>query len=301
MEISIENISKKFKQKKAVVDFSLKIQANECVALIGPNGAGKTTLLKIIVGILEASEGTIYLNDQKSATQKKKIGYLPQTPQFFQWMTAEETLFFMGSLSNMSAIELDREIPLVLKKVGLHDSGKIKISQFSGGMKQRLGIAQAILHKPSFLVMDEPVSALDPIGRREVIAILNEIKKDTAIIFSTHILNDASEICDRFCLIKKGHKVLDTTLEELYDANSKNQFVVKYKGDGSRWLEYVRQLSFVIEVSEKKQEAIISVTDSAQNKIKILSSVVEVNLDVISFEVRQESIEDIFFKEVLAE
>ena len=166
MEISIENISKKFKQKKAVVDFSLKIQANECVALIGPNGAGKTTLLKIIVGILEASEGTIYLNDQKSTTQKKKIGYLPQTPQFFQWMTAEETLFFMGSLSNMSAIELDREIPLVLKKVGLHDSGKIKISQFSGGMKQRLGIAQAILHKPSFLVMDEPVSALDPIGRR---------------------------------------------------------------------------------------------------------------------------------------
>ena len=98
MEISIENISKKFKQKKAVVDFSLKIQANECVALIGPNGAGKTTLLKIIVGILEASEGTIYLNDQKSTTQKKKIGYLPQTPQFFQWMTAEETLFFMGSL-----------------------------------------------------------------------------------------------------------------------------------------------------------------------------------------------------------
>ena len=166
MEISIENISKKFKQKKAVVNFSLKIQANECVALIGPNGAGKTTLLKIIVGILEASEGTIYLNDQKSTTQKKKIGYLPQTPQFFQWMTAEETLFFMGSLSNMSAIELDREIPLVLKKVGLHDSGKIKISQFSGGMKQRLGIAQAILHKPSFLVMDEPVSALDPIGRR---------------------------------------------------------------------------------------------------------------------------------------
>lgn len=110
MEISIENISKKFKQKSSR-GFSLKIQANECVALIGPNGAGKTTLLKIIVGILEASEGTIYLNDQKSTTQKKKIGYLPQTPQFFQWMTAEETLFFMGSLSNMSAIELDREIP----------------------------------------------------------------------------------------------------------------------------------------------------------------------------------------------
>ncbi len=121
-------------------------------------------------------------------------------------MTARETLTFMGQLSGLKKEELSKSIPKILEKVGLKDEENAKVSTFSGGMKQRLGIAQALLHKPSLIVMDEPVSALDPIGRREVLNLIEEIKKDTTILLSTHILGDVEEICERFVIIKDGTK-----------------------------------------------------------------------------------------------
>lgn len=216
MKLEIKNVTKSFKGKIAVNNFSMELQAGECVGLIGPNGAGKSTLIKVISDITNPTAGEVLLNGIKISKMKSEIGYLPQYPNFFHWMTARETLTFMGQLSGLKKEELSKSIPKMLEKVGLKEEENAKVSTFSGGMKQRLGIAQALLHKPSLIVMDEPVSALDPIGRREVLNLIKEIKKDTTILLSTHILSDAEEICERFVIIKDGTKIEDTTITELY-------------------------------------------------------------------------------------
>ena len=131
--------------------------------------------------------------------------------------------YFYGGTIRIKQRRINKGIPEILSKVGLSGEENSKVGTFSGGMKQRLGIAQALLHKPSLIVMDEPVSALDPIGRREVLNLIEEIKKETTILLSTHILSDAEEICERFVIIKNGKKIEDTTISELLNSNSENK------------------------------------------------------------------------------
>ncbi|TKV46405.1 hypothetical protein C1I58_25080 [Bacillus sp. PIC28] len=248
MKLEIKNVTKVFKRKSAVNNFSMELQAGECVGLIGPNGAGKSTLIKVISDIIHPTAGEVLLNGIKISKMKSEIGYLPQYPNFFHWMTARETLTFMGQLSGLKKEELSKSIPKILEKVGLKDEENAKVSTFSGGMKQRLGIAQALLHKPSLIVMDEPVSALDPIGRREVLNLIEEIKKDTTILLSTHILGDAEEICERFVIIKDGTKIEDTTITELLHRNSENKLMIEITAKDQKWIEIVKKLPYVKDV-----------------------------------------------------
>ncbi|MGX7417893.1 ABC transporter ATP-binding protein [Carnobacterium gallinarum] len=299
MKIEVKHVSKGFKNKKVVKDISFELDSNECMALIGPNGAGKTTLIKMIVGVLETDTGAVYMDGKKMDKQKKWIGYLPQTPQFFQWMTANETLYFMGELSGIFKEILAKEIPLVLEKVGLSDSKHQKIGGFSGGMKQRLGIAQAILHKPAFLVMDEPVSALDPIGRREVLTILEELKKETAIIFSTHILSDASEICERFFMMKAGEMILDSSAEDLLNQQVSNQLLIRFVGYYPELLEKLKAQSWITKVNETPQQWIIEVEELLEHKEEVLRMLIEEHVNLVTFDVKKESLEELFLKEVV--
>lgn len=298
MKIEIKQVSKSYQKKKAVHHFSLTISPNDCIGLIGPNGAGKTSLIKMIVGVLEPTSGVVLIDGEVVERRKETIGYLPQTPQFFSWMTAEETLSFMGQLSNMTVEELKKEIPLVLDKVGLKGEGKTKIMNFSGGMKQRLGIAQALIHHPKFLVMDEPVSALDPIGRREVMDILTEIKKETAIIFSTHILSDASEICERFCFMKQGEKILDNTVDEMLQNEASEQLVITYKGSIETFINELEKDEAVKKIVNRGHQLILTVEDLALNKFRILQQLLTCQVDLLSYAIQREDLEDIFFKKV---
>ncbi|MGY3779442.1 ABC transporter ATP-binding protein [Isobaculum melis] len=298
MKIELKQVSKSYQQKEAVKHFSLSIAPNDCIGLIGPNGAGKTSLIKMIVGVLEPTSGTILIDGEVIEKRKDTIGYLPQTPQFFSWMTAEETLSFMGQLSHMTPAELVREIPLVLEKVGLKGEEKTKIENFSGGMKQRLGIAQAILHHPKFLVMDEPVSALDPIGRREVLDILTEIKKETAIIFSTHILSDANEICERFCFMKQGEKILDQTVDEMLENEASDQLVITYKGAIDLFLKELKKEQAVKNIVVRGHQLMLTVENLEQNKIPILQQLIACQVDLLSYSIQREDLEEIFFKKV---
>lgn len=156
-------------------------------------------------------------------------------------MTAKETLTFMGQLSGLKKEVLTTEVPKILSRVGLSGEENSKVGTFSGGMKQRLGIAQALLHKPSLIVMDEPVSALDPIGRREVLNLIEEIKKETTILLSTHILSDAEEICERFVIIKNGEKIEDTTIADLLNRNSKNKINFEVTAKKQEWIEFLKK------------------------------------------------------------
>ncbi|MED3034683.1 ABC transporter ATP-binding protein [Bacillus thuringiensis] len=299
MKLEIKNVTKSFKGKIAVNNFSMELQAGECVGLIGPNGAGKSTLIKVISDIIHPTAGEVLLNGIKISKMKSEIGYLPQYPNFFHWMTARETLTFMGQLSGLKKEELSKLIPKILEKVGLRNEENAKVSTFSGGMKQRLGIAQALLHKPSLIVMDEPVSALDPIGRREVLNLIEEIKKDTTILLSTHILSDAEEICERFVIIKDGTKIEDTTITELVHRNSENKLIIEITAKDQKWIEVVKKLPYVKDVEVVGLKIKVKVESIEINKNMLLQNALEHKVDIVKFEMSNDTLEEIFLKLVV--
>ncbi|HDR6310827.1 TPA: ABC transporter ATP-binding protein [Bacillus cereus] len=299
MKLEIRNVTKSFKGKIAVNTFSMELQSGECVGLIGPNGAGKSTLIKVISDIINPDVGEVLLNGIKISKMKREIGYLPQYPNFFHWMTARETLMFMGQLSGVRKEELSKSIPKILGKVGLSGEEDSKVSTFSGGMKQRLGIAQALLHKPSLIVMDEPVSALDPIGRREVLNLIEEIKKDTTILLSTHILSDAEEICERFVMIKDGTKIEDTTITELLHRNSENKLIIEITAKDREWIDIVKNLSYVKDVEVIGLKVKVKVDSIEINKNMLLQHALEHKVEIVKFEINSDTLEEIFLKLVV--
>ncbi|PEP70884.1 ABC transporter ATP-binding protein [Bacillus wiedmannii] len=299
MKLEIKNVTKSFKGKIAVNNFSMELQAGECVGLIGPNGAGKSTLIKVISDITNPTAGEVLLNGIKISKMKREIGYLPQYPNFFHWMTARETLTFMGQLSGLKKEELSKSIPKMLEKVGLKGEENAKVSTFSGGMKQRLGIAQALLHKPALIVMDEPVSALDPIGRREVLNLIEEIKKDTTILLSTHILSDAEEICERFVMIKDGTKIEDTTITELLHRNGENKLIIEITAKDREWIDVVKKLPYVKDVEVIGLKIKVKVESIEINKNMLLQNALEHKVNIVKFEISNDTLEEIFLKLVV--
>ena len=299
MKLEIKNVTKTFKGKIAVNNFSMELQSGECIGLIGPNGAGKTTLIRVISDIINANSGEVLLNGKKISQMKREIGYLPQYPNFYHWMTVKETLTFMGKLSGLTKKELANSIPEILIKVGLKDEENSRVGSLSGGMKQRLGIAQALLHKPSLIVMDEPVSALDPIGRREVLNLIKEIKKDTTILLSTHILGDAEEICERFVVIKNGTKIEDTTITELLNRNCENKLNLEITAKDQKWTNVIKKLPYVKEVEVIGHKVKIKVENIEKNKNILLKNALEHEVDIVKFEINNDTLEEIFLKLVV--
>lgn len=299
MKLEIKNVTKSFAKKIAVNHFSMEIESGECVALAGPNGAGKSTLIKLITDILNPDRGEITLNGKAVSEMKQEIGYLPQYPNFFPWMNPNETLYFMGQLSGIRKEELIRSIPEVLQIVGLSGEEDSKVGTFSGGMKQRLGIAQALLHKPSLILMDEPVSSLDPIGRREVLNIINEIKVEATILLSTHILGDAEEVCDRFVIIKEGEKIEDTTMMELLTESNQNKLYFEVIEKDRGWVTELKKLNYVKNVNLAGNRIIVEVNDLKIDKDMLLKNALENKVNLLKFKINNESLEEIFLRLVV--
>ncbi|WP_256997901.1 ABC transporter ATP-binding protein, partial [Listeria monocytogenes] len=276
----------------------LTINEKECVALIGPNGAGKSTMINMIVQILTQDEGQITLDGQNAKSVREKIGFLPQYPEFYGWMSATECLHFMGKLSNMEKTDLKTRIKEVLILVGLEESANKKISTYSGGMRQRLGIAQAILHRPELLVLDEPVSALDPIGRREMMLLLDKLKKEITILFSTHILKDAEEICDRIAIIKNGELVSDKTVVQLMEEESSPVFDVEFSGDSEAWQTLLLQNEHVEKIERVGMVYQVYTTNQKAGSEAILKSLLQIEGEFIRVENRHQSLEEIFMEKV---
>ncbi|MBC1933593.1 ABC transporter ATP-binding protein [Listeria seeligeri] len=297
-KLKIQGLKKKYNGKIVIKGINLTINNKECVALIGPNGAGKTTIINMIVQILTPDEGQITLNGQDAKLVREKIGFLPQYPEFYGWMTAVECLRFMGKLSNMEKKDIETRIQEVLLLVGLADKSKKKISTYSGGMRQRLGIAQAILHRPELLILDEPVSALDPIGRREIIQLLENLKKEITILFSTHILKDAEEICDRIAIIKEGELVTDKTITQLLQEESSSIFDVEFIGDSDAWQQILIQNEFIEKIEKIGTVYQVYSTDRKACSEAILKTLLQINGELIRVENRHQNLEEIFMEKV---
>ncbi|WP_141433098.1 ABC transporter ATP-binding protein [Bacillus sp. 03113] len=292
MLIEVEQLTKTYHQQHAVDHINLNIHENQCVALLGPNGAGKTTTLKMLSGLLSPTSGRIQFLG-KSSIDKQFIGYLPQHPSFCSWMTAEEYLLFSGTLSKLTKKQVKEKMKEVLQIVGLEHAKNKKISGFSGGMKQRLGLAQAVIHEPKFLILDEPVSALDPSGRRDVLNIMDELKKKMTILFSTHVLHDAEQVCDDIIMLKDGKVKWFGSLQKLKEAHQEETFLLSTFESLKQWLdnlEYVQNITY-FQTSKAEFKLIES-----KYRNRLIEDCIKAGLTILHFEQRSQSLEDVYME-----
>src|ERR1700724_2600150 len=195
------------RMRRSLDNLSLRVEDGEVFGFLGPNGAGKTTTLKMLMGLVYPTAGSakilgMEINDPR---MKAQIGFLPEQPYFYDYLTAGELLNYYAQLSGVAAGDRERKVREVLTRVGLPDVMRVQLRKFSKGMLQRVGIAQAILHDRRVVFLDEPMSGLDPMGRREVRDLMEELKHEgKTVFFSTHILSDAEALCDRVAIIHKG-------------------------------------------------------------------------------------------------
>ena len=193
--------------KRALKPLNLRVEAGEIFGFLGPNGAGKTTTLKILMGLVFPTAGTARILEMEldDPRMKAQIGFLPEQPYFYDYLTARELLRYYGQLSGVESKSLPGKVDAVLARVGLPEAKNLQLRKFSKGMLQRVGIAQAILHDPKVVFLDEPMSGLDPMGRREVRDLIERLKEEgKTVFFSTHILSDAEALCDRVAIIHQG-------------------------------------------------------------------------------------------------
>lgn len=292
MLLAVNQISKKYKHQVAVDNLSLTLKENECVALIGPNGSGKTTTLNMLAGLLTPTAGDVFFMG-KRGVNRQEIGYLPQYPSFFSWMTAREYLHFAGQLSHVSNQQLSSKVDEMLTFVGLENEKNKRIRGFSGGMKQRLGIAQALLHEPKLLILDEPVSALDPTGRRDVLHMMQQLKSKHTILFSTHVLHDAEQVCDRVVMIKDGKEKWSGHLDTLMSKDNKVNVVLTTKENLDVWLS---KKAYVTNVKLRTASSAEITLENEYDRFRLLKELVHDEMDVIHFEMKKSSLEDAYLE-----
>jgi ABC-2 type transport system ATP-binding protein len=296
--MEVTSLTKAFGKLIAVNNLSFSIEEGRCVALLGPNGAGKTTTLEMLSGLLVPTGGKIAFLGNEQVDYRAHIGYLPQQPVFFPWMNALEFLTFMGELSGMSNQAVTKRANELLELVGIADAKKRKIGSFSGGMKQRLGIAQALIHEPKLLMLDEPVSALDPVGRREILEMMKMLKKHMTILFSTHILHDAEEVCDDVIMINKGELAVTGPLHDLRRKHQEDVIIISADIDLQAWSRTIETWDIVSKVIATKGTVTIFVKDVPQARNALLTEIAARNLPITEFSVGQTSLEDLFMKVV---
>jgi ABC-2 type transport system ATP-binding protein len=247
--LTIENLGKTYRlglrQRvvHALSGLDLRVDAGSIYGFVGPNGAGKSTTIKILVGLVAPSTGSASIFGRSIAepAARDAIGYLPENPSFPDFLRPLEVLRYLGKLSGLSGADLDRRAEAILDRVGLGGARDLTVRKFSKGMVQRLGLAQALLHDPRLLILDEPMSGLDPIGRKDVRDLIVELKRQgKTIFFSTHILPDVESICDRAGMVLHGKLVREGALRTLLDGSIQS-VEVRCAGVGATVFEELRR------------------------------------------------------------
>ncbi len=223
-------LTKSYGGKLVLDSLDLDVEEGSVFGFLGPNGAGKTTTLRLTTGLARPTKGFIQVlgRDAREAGNavRSEIGYLPDVPAFYEWMSAPEFLTFVGGLFGLSGSALDDRTGMLLDLAGLTDV-KTKIGGYSRGMKQRLGIAQALINAPRLLLLDEPTSALDPMGRKDVLDMIVSLRGRTTVFFSTHILSDVERVCDTVAILDRGRMVAHGPIDELKARYGKEKIIVE--------------------------------------------------------------------------
>lgn len=299
--IKVENLTKKYGDFTALRDASFELKEGEVVGLLGPNGAGKTTLLRILVSFLEPTEGKVEIrgmnigNPLLAEKIKGSIGYLPEQAPLYEDMLVSEYLEFIGRMQGIGEEDIEEKVDEAAKRCGLMEKRNAEISTLSKGYRQRVGIAQALIHDPKIVILDEPTTGLDPNQRIEIRDLIKDIGKDHMVILSSHILSEVQSTCSRVIIINRGKIVADGNPEELEKEGRGNAMIkVEVEKNATDLIEKLKTISGVVEVKADGNTVSIEARQEKDVRAEIAKVVVEAGAGLLALERKQTSLEDIF-------
>jgi len=301
--IRVSNLTKNYGLRRAVDQLSFTIEKGEIVAFLGPNGAGKTTTMRILAGYMPPTSGEVNIGGfdilENSMDVRKIVGYLPETVPLYNEMTVFDYLQYMADLRNMK--DSDDRVMEVLEMVQLADRANGYIGKLSKGMRQRLGLAQALIHKPDVLILDEPTIGLDPAQIIEVRNLIREVGKEHTVLLSTHILSEAQQVCDRVLIINHGHIVAEDTTEGLQNSLMGSKRVVVELGtsggkDPESALPTIRAIPSVLSASLKDNAIEFEISPQSDPRPEVARALVTAGYDLLSMRQTSLSLEEIFLQ-----
>jgi ABC-2 type transport system ATP-binding protein len=286
------------RQATALEALDLEVRRGEVFGFLGPNGAGKTTTLKILMGLIYPSSGRAWILDRPigDVGVKHQIGFLPESPYFYDYLTGEEFLRFYGQLFGLHGTALTARIEYLLHLVGLPHVKTLQLRKFSKGMLQRIGIAQALINDPHLVVLDEPMSGLDPVGRKEVRDLILRLKEEgKTIFFSSHILHDAELLCDRVSILVKGRIVAMGSVKDLVGHASASSIEVVVEGLGEEGLAHVQPMIERISAQGGRTLLVLKGQGQLNGALDVIRAA---KATLISITPHQSSLEDLFMRQV---
>ena len=302
--IKTQGLGKTYKNVTALKSLDLKVAKNSIFGFLGPNGAGKTTTIKLLLGLTRPTSGggTVFGKDivQGNVSIRKRIGYLAQNPSYYSYMTARETLRFRARFFySEPKAGIESRIDETLELVGLQDKADRPIKGFSGGELQRLGIAQAQINYPDLLILDEPAANLDPMGRRDVLEVMERLRKYATVFYSTHILDDVQQVSDTVAILDRGVLVAQAPLDELLSGSDGTVYTLTLEGDAGETATLLCGLPWVsnLKASQKNGRTLwqVSVTDDVAAKEQLLRIVLRENgVRVTEFNRKKYELEEVF-------
>ncbi len=303
-EIVTRGLTKRFRLDVALDNLDLEVPAGCIFGFLGPNGAGKTTTLRLLTGLARPSAGSATVAGVDATTGGRalaeRIGALDQDPRYYSWMTGRELLTFVGRLHGLAGSALRSRVDEVLETVGLTAAAKRRIGAYSGGMRQRLGVGQAMLPRPAVLFLDEPVSSLDPEGRRDVLELISRLRGTATVFMSTHILNDVERVCDRVGILNHGHLVTEATIGDLLSDHARPILEVDPEPDQddavARLAEALRRAPWSKDVRVEHGIVRVFVTDAERAAAEALPLVASSNVRIARFERVRPTLEDVFLQ-----
>ena len=302
--IHTEGLTRRYGEVDALVDLDLSVPYGSIFGYLGRNGAGKTTTIRLLTGLAYPTRGRAwvagYETTNSSHRARRLFGYLPQEPAFYSWMTGSEFLTYISRLSSLPSDEGKVQVERVLELTGLVKAAKRRIGGYSGGMKQRMAIAQALIGKPPVLLLDEPTSSLDPAGRHELLNMIASLKGEVTVFFSSHILSDIERVCDTIAVIHEGHLILVSEKEQLLEKYAVNAALLELDSKSlpisQVFLDDLEKRDWVSRVTVAENIIRILASDVPQAKNELLPIIVKHRIAINRYVWIRPSLEEIFLQ-----
>jgi ABC-2 type transport system ATP-binding protein len=302
LSVSVDNLTKTYPAHTAVDHLTMSVPEGSVFGFLGPNGAGKTTTVRMVLGFARPTSGSVAVlghdagssSDSDLAQLRRRIGFLPDVPGFYPWMSARDVLRFAGSLVGVKGTSLAKRTESLLELAGLSDVRQ-RVGGYSRGMKQRLGIAQALIGAPDLLVLDEPTSALDPIGRKAVLDMVAALRGRTTVFFSTHILSDVERVCDEVAILDEGRLITQGSVEELkarYGGSSR--YALDVTADAGQLRTILGNEPWVGRMVDTASGVELTVNDLELARRRVPAIVTGLEVGLVRFEPIETSLEDVF-------